>query len=232
MIRINANVRSTSGYMYGNVQAEGGATDVTIAITPRGSSGIYVPREPPSLKDKSLPDSNDLGIEITADANDKMLLVCFWDYQQRPSRHTVNQLKERMDELKEQGIKIFIVQASIVDKDELQQHVEQYNIPFVSGMIGTDEEKTRFKWGVRSLPWLILADSEKTVVADGFSINELDEKIKQRIIRNKSDLRITFKILLILILKPFSNIDRITQCRSGYRQLMNNIVILHRKSLH
>ena len=38
-------------------------------------------------------------------------------------------------------------------------------------------EKTRFDWGVRSLPWLILTDKENIVRAEGFSINELDERI-------------------------------------------------------
>ena len=45
------------------------------------------------------------------------------------------------------------------------------------GMIQDDEEKTRFNWGIRSLPWLILTDKEHIVRAEGFNINELDGKI-------------------------------------------------------
>jgi len=45
--------------------------------------------------------------------------------------------------------------------------------PFING----DVEKTRFDWGVRSLPWLILTDKEHIIQTEGFSINELDEKI-------------------------------------------------------
>ena len=44
-------------------------------------------------------------------------------------------------------------------------------------MIQGDEEKIRFTWGVKFLPWLILTDKQHIVQADGFSINELDEKI-------------------------------------------------------
>jgi hypothetical protein len=44
-------------------------------------------------------------------------------------------------------------------------------------MIEGDEEKTRFNWGVRSLPWLIMTDKKHIVQAEGFGINELDEKI-------------------------------------------------------
>ena len=32
-------------------------------------------------------------------------------------------------------------------------------------------------WGVQSLPWLILTDKKHIVQAEGFGINELDEKI-------------------------------------------------------
>ena len=45
-------------------------------------------------------------------------------------------------------------------------------------MIQADEEKTRFAWGVRSLPWLILTDNRHVVIAAGFRLSELDEKIK------------------------------------------------------
>jgi len=45
-------------------------------------------------------------------------------------------------------------------------------------MIQADEEKTRIDWGVRSLPWLILTDKEHIVTAEGFSVNELNEQIK------------------------------------------------------
>jgi len=40
-------------------------------------------------------------------------------------------------------------------------------------MIQGDEEKIRFTWGVKFLPWLILTDKQHIVQADGFSINEL-----------------------------------------------------------
>ena len=34
-------------------------------------------------------------------------------------------------------------------------------------------------WGARSLPWLILADKNHHVVAEGFPIEELDAKLKE-----------------------------------------------------
>jgi len=38
--------------------------------------------------------------------------------------------------------------------------------------------QTRFAWGVKSLPWLILADKQHVVRVEGFNINELDGRIK------------------------------------------------------
>ena len=35
-----------------------------------------------------------------------------------------------------------------------------------------------FSWGVRAQPWLILTDKEHVVRAEGFSVDELDDKIE------------------------------------------------------
>jgi hypothetical protein len=40
------------------------------------------------------------------------------------------------------------------------------------------KDKTRFSWGVQSLPWLILTDEQHIVQAEGFNIDELDDEIK------------------------------------------------------
>jgi hypothetical protein len=71
------------------------------------------------------------------------------------------------------------VQASKVDENALHEWVKANKIPFAVGMIQGDEEKTRFAWGVKSLPWLILTDRQHIVRAEGFALNELDDKIKK-----------------------------------------------------
>ena len=70
------------------------------------------------------------------------------------------------------------VQASKVEQNRLNEWVKENKIPFEVGMIEGDEEKVRFNWGVKSLPWLILTNYKHVVTAEGFSINELDGKIK------------------------------------------------------
>jgi len=57
--------------------------------------------------------------------------------------------------------------------------MKKNNISFPVGMVQGDAERTRFTWGVTSLPWLILTDKGHVVTAEGFSANELNEKIKQ-----------------------------------------------------
>jgi uncharacterized surface anchored protein len=134
--------------------------------------------QPPSLIGRPLPDLNDFKIDLSAaDSDGKMILVCFWDMNQRPSRNCIRELAKRAEELKEKGVAVIAVQASKVDENELNEWVKNYNIPFSVGMVQGDEEKTRFAWGVKSLPWLILTDQEHIVRSNGFSLTEIDEKI-------------------------------------------------------
>ena len=47
---------------------------------------------------------------------------------------------------------------------------------------GFSQEKfseIRFKWGVKSLSWLILTDREHIVRSEDFALNELTEKLEQ-----------------------------------------------------
>ena len=71
------------------------------------------------------------------------------------------------------------VQASKVDETALREWVKKNNIPFQVGMVQGDEEKTRFNWGVKALPWLILTDKKHTVRAEGFSLADLDAKVAE-----------------------------------------------------
>ncbi len=137
---------------------------------PKDESGVLV--------GKSLPGMKDFGVDLLSDeANNKMILVCFWDMQQRPSRNCIVQLAKRAEELKEKGVTVVVIQAAIVEQAKLDEWIEENNIAFPVGMIQDDEEKIHRNWGIRSLPWLILTDKEHIVTAEGFSIGELYERI-------------------------------------------------------
>ncbi len=157
------------------LEAQAGDKDVKIVL---GQSGVHRPYV--SLVGRPLPELKDLKVELSEDeAGGRMILVCFWDMNQRPSRRCIIQLAKQAQQLKQEGVAVVTVQASKVDESTLKQWVKNYKIPFPVGMVQGDVEKIRFAWGVRSLPWVILTDKNHIVAAEGFGLNELNEKIKE-----------------------------------------------------
>ena len=177
-IRISAN-KSGTPRLYGNIETEGGATDVSIVISQRSSSTRYQPKRPPSLVGRPLPKLNELGVDLSeADTDGKIMLVCFWDMEQRPSRNCIMRLARQAQQLKQKGVAIVAIQTSKMDETALDQWVKKYKIPFPVGMVQSSFEKARFSWGIRSLPWLILTDRKHVIRSGGFGINALNEKIE------------------------------------------------------
>jgi hypothetical protein len=129
----------------------------------------------PPITGKSLPDMKDLGINILpSDVNDKSMLICFFDMEQRPSRNCILQLSKRAQEQSAKDVVIIAVQASKIERAKLDEWIKENNITSSVGIVTGDQEQTRSTWGVKSLPWLILTDKKHVVIAEGFSINELD----------------------------------------------------------
>ena len=144
---------------------------------------IYRPRiEPvnaPSLKGKLLPTFNGIKIEFDAgQAKNRAMLVCFFDLNQRPSRNCIIQLAKQAEHLKEKGVTILAVQAQETDENTLREWIKTNNISLPVGMVQGAGEDTRFAWGVKSLPWLILTNKNHIVSSDGFPLSELEEKIQ------------------------------------------------------
>jgi hypothetical protein len=178
-IRISADKAGVTR-MYGYVETEGGATDVRIVISERPMSTRYEPKQPPSLVGRPLPELKDVGVDVPlTDTDGKRLLVCFFDMEQRPSRHCITQLIKQAEQLKNKDVVIVAVQASKIEKNALDEWAKESKVPFSVGMIQDDVEKIRFAWGVRSLPWLILTDSSHIVVFQGFSPGDLEKRLGQ-----------------------------------------------------
>ncbi|MFB0525227.1 MAG: redoxin domain-containing protein, partial [Phycisphaerae bacterium] len=138
---------------------------------------VTIPKQPPSLVGKVLPELKDLKIELSpADINNR-ILICFWDMQQRPSRHCIRQLAKQAEQLKQKGVIVVAVQASKVDENTLNEWLEKNEIRFPVGIIEGDVEKVRFAWGVQSLPWLIISGRNHVVSSEGFGLSELNKKI-------------------------------------------------------
>ena len=109
----------------------------------------------------------------------KTFLLCFVDIEQRPSRSCIIELGKKAQELNVKDIEVYLIHAAKGKRDYLDNWLKENNISFSVGMIEANEDKTKFDWGVKALPWLILTDKEHIVKTEGFSINELDEKMKE-----------------------------------------------------
>ena len=165
--------------MHGRIETEGGATGVKVVVSERPSSARYEPKRPPSLVGKPLPELKELGVDLLPDRIEgKRLLVCFWDMQQRPSRHGLTQLAKQAAALKDKGVLVVAVQASKVERNALDEWTKKNNVPFPVGMVQSDPEKARFAWGVQSLPWLILTDRNHIVVSEGFQPGDLNSQLQ------------------------------------------------------
>lgn len=132
------------------------------------------------LAGKNLPDYTGMNIDFSQDRfGDKRLLICFFDYEQRPARRCLLQLHSRYGRLRGQGLEIIAVQTSKTGENELARWTKTMNVSIPIGAITDDIEETRFIWNVQSLPWLILTNRKHTVRAEGFALSELNEKLKQ-----------------------------------------------------
>ncbi|MGA2679374.1 MAG: carboxypeptidase-like regulatory domain-containing protein [Sedimentisphaerales bacterium] len=177
-LQISAN---TSGepYCYGQVQTEGGATDVKIVISEQGTGRRLTPKKSPSITGKAIPAMDGFGIKpAIEDINDKPLLICFFDVQQRPSRHALKELAVMTAGLKEKGIIVAGVQSSSLGQQELDEQLKKAKVTFAVGMIRANEEKVKSQWEIDGLPWLILTNKQHIVKASGFVVVEITEKLE------------------------------------------------------
>ena len=179
-IRVNANKRGET-YMHASVETEGGATDVKLILSDQSGRMGFVPKAAVSLVGKPLREAGGLGefgIELAGDPNG-MLVVCFCDMNQRPSRHVVRELVGQVDELAGMGVTIVAVQAEGMERGKLDEWVGKLKVPFVVGMIDKDAEKVREKWGVQRLPWLVVVDGDGVVAGEGVGVGELVMKCNE-----------------------------------------------------
>jgi hypothetical protein len=174
-ISISANYRQGTDYMYGHVRTEGGAEDVTIIVAQQGGNQRYVPKQPPSLIGKALPDLSACGVSAPGEA--QSVLVYVWDMNQRPSRHFLKQLAAKADRLHEKKVAVVLLNAAPADKAALDAWLSDNGINWPCGIAADNPEATQFGIGAKALPWLILTNAENNVIAEGFSVEELEEKL-------------------------------------------------------
>ena len=129
--------------------------------------------EPLPLKGKALPDFKDLGFDDSpAFIDGKVILVCFFD--QGPPQNFPRRLKEQVPELKAKEVMFVFFFAPKMDGNTLSHWDD---IPYPVGMIKGNKTQLRYIWGLKSLPWFILAGENHIVQAEGRSLSELNEAL-------------------------------------------------------
>jgi hypothetical protein len=135
----------------------------------------------PSLMGKVLPALEGIEVDFSLEqAKGRMVLICFWDMNQRPSRRLIMELAKREKELEDKSVMVLLVHTSEVDTDKLKDWLANRKISFTCGSIEGDTEKVLFRWGVRAQPWLVLTNEKGIVRAGGFELEQIDEKLRQK----------------------------------------------------
>ena len=170
-IRLQASFSSRPGGA-GFLRAELPAENLKIIL---GEERSHEPEV--SIMGKPLPTLDALGLS-SLDIAGKPALICFFDYQQRPSRNCVLQLVRQAGVLEQRGVGVAIVQASQADASALKDWAGENCPAFALGSIAGNVDSVRAAWGVKALPWLILTDNEHRVTAEGFSAAEIGDLIE------------------------------------------------------
>lgn len=105
---------------------------------------------------------------------DGLILLCFCDINQQSSKQLLQELKEQSKNFELKGVGVVLVGKSA----DVNVWVEKNGLDFKAGHIDSRLDDWIERWGLRKLPWLVLARG-RIVAAEGFRLEELDEKIKE-----------------------------------------------------
>jgi len=145
----------------------------------------YVP--PDSLVGQPLPDLSSLEIGFDPRrVKNKKTLMCFVDYTRHASQSAINYLNKVRYDIQKRNIIVFCVQVTPVDEEAFKawKKTNKIRMPIavLSGDTWWNDKQNPSvlhrpkesmgvladKWGVRSLPWVILTDENQNVMATGF----------------------------------------------------------------
>jgi protocatechuate 3,4-dioxygenase beta subunit len=170
-LSVQANFDSSPGGS-STITAEGGQQNLRIVLP--GHLSTYA-----SLVGKPLPDLREIVFPAAPPETDnRPMLICFFDMEQRPSRRGLAELTKQADDLRQKDISVLAVHIRRADEESLKRWAGAQNTPFPVGMIKEDAARVRFAWGVQSLPWLVLADAQHIVCAEGFDVGDLERRIE------------------------------------------------------
>ena len=80
--------------------------------------------------------------------------------------------------LSSQDIDLVVVQVSNVNMTKYETWLRQNGVAFDIHVATGDFADRQSTWGIKGLPWLILADPEHVVRAEGFAVDELERQLR------------------------------------------------------
>jgi hypothetical protein len=167
-----------SGILHGEAEAQTGDPNVQVVVIERDLKGKPVQAKDKSLAGKPLPPLTDLAKDLARVQTDgKPVLLCFVDIEQRPSRRCLSDLAKKADALAAKAVTVLVVQVTPVDPKQHEDWLRTNQVAFSVHVADAGFDAAKAKWGVQSLPWLVLTDKEHVVKAEGFAMGELDERL-------------------------------------------------------
>jgi protocatechuate 3,4-dioxygenase beta subunit len=169
-----------SQYGGGSAQAAVEAGDTNIVMNLSSSPGGFSqPARHASLKGGPLPDLTAANLAADAAPAGQPVLLCLFDAGQRPSRHVVQLLEQQTAALHQKNVSVLGIQAATISDDTFNAWKTAGTVSFPVGRVTEKSDKTKWASSTAALPWLILADASHQVVAEGFSLDELDAQIQK-----------------------------------------------------
>jgi len=175
-IRLFAFLQSGGGFA--QTTAEAGDTNIVITLTSQPGMARQAPSRH-SLKGTPLPDLTAVNLAVGAAPAGKPVLVCLFDASQRPSRHVLHLLDQQAAALVQKNVAVLGVQAAIIADDVFNEWKTGNPVSFPVGRVTEKSDKAKWASSVTALPWLVLTDASHRVMAEGFSLDELDVQIQK-----------------------------------------------------
>lgn len=174
-LQVNAWRQNGRESQHGSVNYTPDMAEIRIVMGERsGRTARAEPPKPASLIGKALPDLKAFGLQAPKDG--KPLLLCFWNYSQRPSRQCMNDLLALAQSPEGKDVTILTVHSEPVEAEDVKTWTEK--LPM--GVVEKDPDRALAQWGVRNLPCLMLAGPDGVVIAQGFKLGEWRELLKTK----------------------------------------------------
>jgi len=159
-----------------SIDANAGDTNLVVVLKPHTRTAEAEKPKRPSLTGRALPSLAVADIPSDAALAGKPLLLCLFDCEQRPSRQAIRLLTELNESLRQKGVTVLAIQASVAS-ESFSRWQTANPVPFKLGRI--TEKTAASAWATETdmLPWLILVNSQGRVVSEGFPLEDLTGKI-------------------------------------------------------